>query len=212
MNFDELQKQWNQQSGEEMNFEEILHQKSSEVKTIVHILRKNIRQEFTYSFLCFLFILILPHLGRIDFTSFTLFFYYFMVFQIFLAGFFYYRRFYFFYHSTQKMDLLTTRENMLKLYYDLKFAVESYKTISYVILPSILILLLFFLTHSDYQQWSELFSNGLSMELLDKKILWILGTVFCTIVFTVLAIEWTIHHFYGKYVKQIKTILDDFDA
>lgn len=211
MNLDELQKQWDSQEVPNEIPTIDLHTKSN-VNSILHILRRNILLEFVMWLVGLGLIIYFTNTSYFNFSgSFKILFYFFIL-QLIISGFLYYKRFYYFYRSTQKQELLSSRENLLTLYYDLKFAIETYKSTSYLITPSLVLIYLFMFTHEEFPNWLEsLYDHGLFAAQNSDKTMTIFIIVLGTISLMIIMIEMMAYFTYSKYLKKIKKVLDDLD-
>jgi len=211
MNFDELQKQWDSQSDDQITIDPNL-ERYRKVGTVLDKVRKNIRNEFLLWVGAMVFLVLVPLVDLYKIVGIARFTYYLILVQMLLASLGYYRRFFYFYKSTKQFEVLNSRENLLKLYYDLKFSIDSYKTISYVMIPQGLIMYLIMFSVGKVDVWIEKLYNLKDMVLQDPSFLvWIILSAIVSIVFIVVIIEIMAYQYYGKYLKQIKNTLDQLD-
>lgn len=208
MNFDELKEQWNNQT--ENNFEvdpNLSHYKS--VGSILVKLRKNIKTEFI-SWLCaIIFLLVLPNLEVYQITGYAKVAYYCILFQMCLSSMFYYKKFFYFYKSTKQFELLSSRENLLKLYYDLKFSIETYKMSSYLLLPQGLLICFIFFSLGHSAEWvDKIYHFGETWKNDSSFIIFLMLGIFAGLVSLVICIESMSYYYYAKYLKMIKNNID----
>ncbi|WP_177762226.1 hypothetical protein [Flavobacterium sp. I3-2] len=210
MNFDELQKQWNNQSTDDI---QIKKESLYKTKSIISKVNKNIKNEFFLWVICMLFLVIVPYIDLYKVNGISAFFYYFILFQLLICSISYYRKFYAFRKSIKENDSFKSKENILKMYYELKFAVASYRAACYFLIPQALGL--YFILFSDGK--SEIYLNKiikLNNTFLEEP-LFILKIVLIGItllIFVVALSEWMINFYYGKSLKQLKKVIEDFDS
>ncbi|WP_270087633.1 hypothetical protein [Sphingobacterium sp. SYP-B4668] len=211
MNFDELQKQWDNQADDQMKIDPNL-ERYQQVDGVLDRVRRNIRNEFLLWVGAMIFLTIVPLVGLYRIEGIARFAYYLVLVQMLLASFVYYRRFYYFYKSTQQFEVLNSRENLLKLYYDLKFSIDSYKTISYVMIPQGLIMYGIMFSVGKADKWFEkLYHLKDTLAQEPNFVLWIVATAIVSVILVVFFIEMMAYQYYGKYLKQIKGTLDQLE-
>lgn len=208
MNFDELKEQWNNQA--ENNFEidpNLNHYKS--VGSILVKLRTNIKMEF-FSWLCAItFLMLLPNIDTYMITGYTKVAYYFLLLQMCISSLFYYKKFFYFYKTTKQFELLSSRENLLKLYYDLKFSIETYKMSSYLLVPQGILICFIFFSLGHSAEWADkIYHFGATWENDSSFILFFILGVFAGLICLVVCIESMSYYYYGKYLKMIKKNID----
>ncbi|AIM37927.1 hypothetical protein ACFX5U_14255 [Sphingobacterium sp. SG20118] len=208
MNFDEFKEKWNNQS--ENSFEvnsSLNHYKS--VGNILARLRKNIKIEFI-SWLCaIIFLLVLPNIEIYKITGYAKVAYYFLLLQMGLASLLYYKKFFYFYRSTKQFELLSSRENLLKLYYDLKFSIETYKMSSYLLFPQGILICFIFFSLGHAGEWlDKIYNLGETWNQEPSFIVLLILGLVIGLVFLVICIETMSYYYYGKYLKMIKDNMD----
>ena len=210
MNFDELQKQWNNQSTEDVQInKESLHK----TKSIVEKVNKNIRNELIFCLFSIVFLVAIPIIDQKYINGYLAFFYYFILFQIFICSLTYYKKFYLFKKSTQNQDALQSKENIIKMYYDLRFAVESYRSACYFLIPQIMVLYFILFSNDKTETYfNQIINFKETFENNPNLIFKIFGIGIFLLVLVIIFSEWMINQYYGKYLKQIKNILDQFNS
>lgn len=210
MNFDELQKQWNNQSSDDVQInKESLHK----TKSIISQVNKNIKYELIFWIFCMLFLIIVPYIESYKIVGTSAFFYYFILFQIFICSLTYYRKFYLFNKSTKENDSFKSKENVLKMYYDLKFAVETYRSSCYFLIPqSVAIFFIVFSYGKSEEYFYQLINFRETLTTNPTLIIGILVIGIIAIAFLIIFTEWMIKQYYGKYLKQLKDLLNEFDS
>ncbi|TJZ49423.1 hypothetical protein FAZ15_22260 [Sphingobacterium olei] len=207
MNFDELQNKWNQQTGNAVN---IRTESLKKTRSITDKISRNFKREFVFSALSFLFLFTIPIYDSFSIEIKML--HYFFLLQMLIPYLFYYRRFLAFNKMTKKDDVFSSKENLIQLYYELKFAVESYKISCYIIVPSALGLYFVIFGKNRTFEWFMKYVNFRETLAIDPNFIWktsIIGILL--LAFVLLFCEWTIDKYYGKYLKQIKLLLKNLE-
>lgn len=209
MNFDELQKQWNNQSSDGVQInKESLHK----TKSIIEKVNNNFKNEFIIWIICLIFLIIVPFIKFYNITGILAFFYFFFVFQIFISSISYYRKFYAFRKSTKENDSFKSKENILKTYYELKFAVESYRAACYFLIPQMLGLYFILFTREKAEFYLDKvleLNNTINEEPLFIIKIVLIGI--SMLIFVIALSEWMINYYYGKNLKQLKKVIEDFE-
>ncbi len=200
MDFNDIQNAWNNEKPENVILPKNL-EKIQSANTPLDKIRKNLKIEFIYQIISITLIGIVPLL--FGFSPKMTFFYY-LLFSLFVAVCVYYlTKLYFFYKRLNKITL-TTKDSLYETYFDIRLNMELYKTFGFALTPFLVLYLLGFY----YYKFSKIpgfydldFSNS---ELIG---------FFLIVVFVVLSmgisLEWWVHHFYGKFAKEIKKVIDE---
>jgi len=209
MNFDELQKQWNNQSTDDVQInKESLHK----TKSIIDKINNNFKNEFIFWIISIIIIAFYPCINRYGNWGNSLIIYYFLFLQMLLSGIFYYKRFYIFRKLTKKNNFLQSKTNIIKIYYELKFAIESYKTACYLLIPQTIGLVVIIKIKYKINDYAEQFINFKTTWENNPDFVW--KTVFSLILlitFIIVFSEWIINNYYKKYLKQLKKVIEDFE-
>ncbi|MDM1294639.1 hypothetical protein HX021_10085 [Sphingobacterium sp. N143] len=212
MNFDELKKSWQEQPTDEDLQNPNLKQ-YKEVGNIMAKLRRNIKREFIAWLLCILFLVSVPLLPFYTIKGYAAFAYYFCIVQLSLSSLISYRRFYYLIKSARQIDHLTSREHLLKLYYDLKYAVETYRIVAYVMIPQGMFLYFIIIAQSKAVVWFEkLYHFKETLVQNPSFIVWMILAALVSIGITILITEIMIRMYYGDYLIKIKENLDQMEA
>ena len=138
--------------------------------------------------------------------------YYFLVCQFIVFGLYYYRRFYTISKMIKQPNTFSSRESIIKLYYEFHFAIETYRSSIYILLPTSIAL---FTIMSDKEKTTEIinkfyhFNETLQTDPTFIYSILIIGVI--SIVLLILLSEWLIKRFYGRYLKQLKELMDEFE-
>ena len=97
---------------------------------------------------------------------------------------------------------LNTKDSLYETYYEILLNMELYKTFGFALVPFIIMLLFGIF----YNEIPEFLNNGFSSNAF-------LATTVSIVVFSILyigfALEWWVHHFYGKYAKEMRKVIDE---
>jgi hypothetical protein len=154
-----------------------------------------------------------PILPIYKIEGYAAFAYYFFIIQISLSSLLYYRRFFYLVKSAKKIELLASREHLLKLYYDLKYAVETYRIAAYVMIPQALFLYLIMIAQNRTTVWFDrLYHFRETFQQEPNFIVWMIVSAIVSIILVFLITELMIRAYYSKYVAQIREILDQMET
>ncbi|KQR70329.1 hypothetical protein [Pedobacter sp. Leaf176] len=199
MNFDDLKNEWKADGLEETNIsEEML--KIKQAHTPIDIIRKKMKREFYYQLLALLFMTGLPYLLKLSADMTMLYFVFFFI----TCGFtgYYFVKFYRFYKNSYDMSV-DSRKNILWFYYEMKLNVELYKALTYIIV-FIWVAFLSVFTLIEKAWVVDKFFNKLPP-------FYLLINCFVTVLVIGVITELWAWHYYGKYLKRIKKIVDELN-
>lgn len=211
MNFDELKKQWDNQSSDEVVINPNLERLQS-ANNILEDLRKMIRRENTMVLFSILFLLFIPYIPSYKINGVTTVFYYILMFYMTLASLINSIRFYHFYKLTKAYEVNSSKDMLLKVYYELKYALDTYLVTTIVATPSGIGLYFIFFSFGKSEKYfnqlvhaSETFHNNPMF----------FGWILLIVVFGLALIGALLYYmyvkFYGKRLKHIKQILDELE-
>ena len=209
MNFDELQKQWDKQPEKDIK---IKPEYLTKTKSLAEKIIKSFRREAFIWLSSIIFILIVPFIDLYQINGVISFIYYFLVFQFIIFGLYYYRRFYTISKMIKQPNMFSSRESIIRLYYEFHFAIETYRSSIYVLLPTAIAL---FVIMSGKDKTAEIvekfyhFNHTLQTDPSFIYSILIIGVI--AIVFLILFSEWMIKKFYGRYLKQLKELMEEFE-
>ena len=209
MNFDELKKQWDKQPQKEINIKPEYLTKS---KSLAEKIIKSFKREAFIWAVSIVFILVVPMIEMYQIKGVLSLIYYFLVCQFIVFGLYYYRRFYTISKMIKKPNTFTSRESIIRLYYELHFAIETYRSSIYILLPTSIAL--FVITAGKDKTYDLVdkfyhFKETFQADPTFIYMVFILGIV--TIVLLILFSEWIIKKFYGRYLKELKQLMDEFE-
>ncbi|MFC3562760.1 hypothetical protein [Pedobacter jamesrossensis] len=199
MNFDEIKNEWNAKNEQEDNISENMLQ-IKQARTPIDIIRKKMKHEFIYQLLALIIIALLPYL--LNFSAEMKLAY--LAFYAITCGFtaYYFFKFYRFYKNSYDMSL-DSRKNILWFYYEMKLNIELYKALTYIIAFIGLAFFALYLFLEKATTFSKIMSK-LSPTYL------ILNCFISILIIGVITELWA-WHYYGKYLKRVKTVIDELD-
>lgn len=209
MNFDELQKKWNNQPEKDI---EIKPEYLTKTKSLAQQIIKSFKREALIWGISILFILVVPFIDLYQIKGVISLIYYFLVFQFIIFGLFYYRRFYTISKMIKQPNTFNSRESIIRLYYEFHFAIETYRSSIYILLPTSIAL---FIIMSGKDKTMNIidklyhFNETLQTDPTFIYTILIAGAVMIAIL--MLFSEWMIKRFYGRYLKQLKELMDQFE-
>ncbi|MFH6997712.1 hypothetical protein ACHRVZ_07255 [Flavobacterium sp. FlaQc-57] len=200
MDFNDIQNAWNNEKTENVVLPDNL-EKIQSANTPLDKIRKNLKNEFIYQIISIIFIGFLPFIYHFE-TKMIVPFY--LLFSIFVAVCVYYLvKLYLFYRRLSAITL-KTKDSLYETYFDVRLNMELYKTFGFALTPFMILFLIGFL----YTKFSK-DSNFQFTDFTNPQLI----SVFCVVTFSILfiglALEWWVHHFYGKYAKEIRKVIDE---
>ena len=205
MNFDELQEQWNQENNEvslPQNLDKI-----KEAHNPIDKVRRNMKFDLISQAVLTVLIGFVPYAKRNewDFQSISIF----ALFYVLMVGFmlYYTLKFYRFYKQSYNLSY-DSRKNLMWFSYELRLFIELYRALTFIMMFLGMALGLYFGMHFN-TTGQDIF------HLKDADFLKLFGVLFFMVAFllglVVLFMEFVINHYYGKYYKKIKNILNQLD-
>ena len=205
MNFDKLQQQWNQENNEvslPQNLDKI-----KEAHNPIDKVRRNMKFDLISQAVLTVLIGFVPYAKRNewDFQSISIF----ALFYVLMVGFmlYYTLKFYRFYKQSYNLSY-DSRKNLMWFAYELRLFIELYRALTFIMMFLGMALGLYFGMHFN-TTGQDIF------HLKDADFLKLFGVLFFMVAFllglVVLFMEFVINHYYGKYYKKIKNILNQLD-
>lgn len=198
MDFNELQSAWKNENTENVTLPTHLD-KIHSANLPLEIIKKNLKNEFVYQIMSIIFLGFVPLL--LGFPSKVMAIFY-LMFSLFVGVSIYYlMKLYRFYLRLGKTTL-NTKDSLYETYFEIRLNMELYKTFGFALVPFLII----FIFGVIYNEMPNFFIEGVNSTAF-------LVTTFSIVVFTILymgfALELWVHHFYGKYAKEIRKVLDE---
>jgi hypothetical protein len=196
MDFNDIQSAWNNDKPENVVLPTNL-EKLQSANLPLDKIRKNLKKEFIYQILSIVFIGFVPFIYKFPENAFAPFY---LLFSIFVAVCVYYlAKLYLFYKRLNKTTL-NTKDSLYETYFDIRLNMELYKTFGFALTPFIILFLIGIL-YFQLPKASDLFTSN-------SHLIWLFGVVIFAILSMGLSLEWWVHHFYEKYAKELRKVLD----
>jgi len=196
MDFNDIQSVWNNDKPENVVLPTNLEKLQSASLPLDKI-RKNLKKEFIYQILSIVFIGFAPFMYKFPQNAFAPFY---LLFSIFVAISVYYLVKLFLFYKRLNKTSLNTKDSLYETYFDIRLNMELYKTFGFALTPFIILFLIGVL----YFQLPKAFNLFTS----NSHLISLFGVVIFAILSMGLSLEWWVHHFYGKYAKELRKVLD----
>lgn len=200
MDFNDIQNAWNNEKNENVVLPDNL-EKINAANTPLDKIRKNLKNELIMQSVAVVLMGLTPYVYHFPEKWIAPFY---LMFSIFVAVCVYYLiKLYVFYKRLNKITL-KTKDSLYETYFDVRLNMELYKTFGFALTPFIVLFLIGFLYHE--------FSKSPNFHLTDfsnAQLISVFAVVTFSILFMGLALEWWVHHFYGKYAKEIRKVIDE---
>ena len=196
MDFNDIQSAWNNDKPENVVLPTNLEKLQSASLPLDKI-RKNLKKEFIYQILAIVFIGFAPFMYKFPQNAFAPFY---LLFSIFVAISVYYLVKLFLFYKRLNKTSLNTKDSLYETYFDIRLNMELYKTFGFALTPFIILFLIGVL----YFQLPKAFNLFTS----NSHLISLFGVVIFAILSMGLSLEWWVHHFYGKYAKELRKVLD----
>lgn len=200
MDFNDIQNAWNNEKTENVVVPNNL-EKIQSVNMPLDRIRKNLRNELFGQLLALVIIGFVPL--HSDFPVKLQVPYYF-IFGIMLAISIYYLGQLFLFYKRLDNVTLSTKDSLYETYYDVRINMQLYKTFAFVLAPFFMTYFVGYIFYKDPNAMQILNGNFESEKLLIN-----IGLLIATILVIGLITEWWVHHFYGKYAKEIRKVIDE---
>ncbi|RBL88317.1 hypothetical protein [Chitinophaga flava] len=200
MNFDDIQSVWN---NDDDNRHIVVPGNLTKIKAVgqpVDKIRKTMQQEGIVQLLSIILMAFAPKYFGMDRTTQSAYYCLYGV-MVAISG-YYFSKFFLFYKRLNS-NMLTTKDHLYEVYYDIKLNIEMYRSCTY----SILMLALGFVTVYGLVD-AKLARFFADRHIEDITIITVVLTFVTLTLLVALATEWWIKLYYGKYLREIKAILD----
>nr|WP_315247900.1 hypothetical protein [uncultured Flavobacterium sp.] len=199
MDLNDIQNAWNNEKADNVVVPDNL-EKIQSANTPLDKIRKNLRNELFYQIISIIFIGFTPIIFEFPEKTTTP---YYLLFSIFVAVSIYYLvKLYMFYKRLNNITL-KTKDSLYETYFDVRLNMELYKTFGFALTPFII---LFLLGHA-YYKFPQ--TQNMAIDVLNNtQLIGIFSAVTISILSMGLVLEWWVQHFYGKYAKEIRNVID----
>jgi hypothetical protein len=200
MDFNDIQNAWNNEKTENVVLPNNL-QKIQSANTPLDKIRKNLKNEFIYQIISIAFIGLVPLIYNFSPKMIAL---YYLLFSLFMAISVYYLvKLYLFYKRLNSITL-KTKDSLYETYFDIRLNMELYKTFGFALTPFMVLFLIGYLYFNLSQTQTFTIDTVSNFQLAA-----LFSAITFSILFMGLGLEWWVHHFYGKYAKEIRKVLDE---
>nr|WP_315158933.1 hypothetical protein [uncultured Flavobacterium sp.] len=197
MDFNDIQSAWNNENTKNVVVPTQL-EKVQQANTPLDKIRKNLKNEFIYQIVSIVVVGFAPYLNGFPEQAITPFY---LLFSLFVAVSAYYLIKLFVFYKRLNKTALNTKDNLYETYFDIRLNMELYKTFGFALMP-FMILFLVGVLYFKLPNAATLFTDSTNSIVLFVSVLF-------SMLFMGIASEWWVHFFYGKYAKEIRTVLDE---
>ena len=192
MNFDELQKQWDNQSSEDVKINPDL-ELNQKANTIIDKVRKTLKKDFFFQLTSFPVLLIYPYLFGLNTPLIWFIILCYIIIMILPL-----KNLIKFYNSSYRLEY-NSLKNINWFYYNYKFSIEIFKLYTNVVA----VLVIMFIGIAFYEQYSE----------KDLKFILIFSIIFIPtyIIFCIWMLKWWINKLYKKPLLELENILNQLE-
>lgn len=199
MDFNDIQSVWNNEKTENVVVPSNL-EKLQAANTPLDKIKKNLKNEFVYQIISIILLGFVPFIHNLPEKAFAPFY---LLFAIFVAVCIYYLVKLYLFYKRLNNTTLNTKDSLYETYFDIRLNMELYKTFGFALTPFVVLFMLGFLFLELSKKYD--FSAGLNTTILT--------VLFVSVAFVILvmglALEWWVQHFYGKYAKEIRKVIDE---
>jgi hypothetical protein len=200
MDFNDIQNAWNNEKTDNVVVPDNL-EKIQSANMPLDKIRRNLRKELLGQVFALILIGLLPVHSEFP-ERFTGPFYF--IYGIIIAiSIYYLAQLFLFYKRLDKVTL-KTKDSLYETYYDVRLNMQLYKTFTFVLAPFFMIYLvgyIIFRIPNSIEIFNGNFPHG--------KLALIVAVLVVTILLIGLLTEWWVRHYYGKYAKEIKKVIDE---
>ncbi len=202
MDFKDIQSAWDDDKPENVvipaNFEKL-----QSANMPLDKIRKNLKKEFLYQFVSILYLGLIPVLYGFSVLMAAFFYGLFVLFLVICAYFL--MKLYWFYKKLNSVET-NTKDNLYDTYYEIRLNMELYKSFTYSLVPFALIFVAMIILNDHTK-------DVMDFILYKKSANIFIGALFAGFISVMVTVaiftNWWINNFYGKYVKEIRKVLDE---
>ncbi len=197
MNFDNLKSAWNEERTDDVQVPDAINKLQKARHPLVQ-LKTTMKKELQMQVGSLAIFIFFPFILRLDSSMYLVYYLGFMVIAIIST--YYLLAFSRFYKTVDAFDL-ASKDQLLKIYFDLQLNMERYRSWAFLLTP----FLMFTIGLSAY---SQLIATEILPALTALRISFVFILCFASLVFMIAATNWWLKYYYGKYVNQLKAVLD----
>ena len=204
MNIDDLKDAWNNDEPKDMHLP-VSTAELGKTTSAIQRIRKNMKSEFVATLVSYG--LIMLFLYKHPQISFMFNIAVILLFIIFVINCYYFSRFYIFYKSISRYDL-SLKESIQKIVYEMELNAEIYKTYSFSVAPLSVLITLALIYSPEKSVYIQQMINS-SAHISIGNLLWIFLVIIISFLVTYFAINFHVRTQYGKYLTELKRIMED---
>ena len=197
MDFNDIQSAWNNENTKNVVVPTQL-EKVQKANTPLDKIKKNLKNELIYQIVAIVVIGLAPFLYGFPEQAIAPFY---LLFSLFVAVCAYYLTKLFVFYKRLNKTALNTKDNLYETYFDIRLNMELYKTFTFALTPFVILFLVGVLYFT--------LPNGATFFTDSTNSITLFLSVLFSMLFMGIASEWWVHFFYGKYAKEIRTVLDE---
>ena len=197
MDFNDIQSAWNSENTSNVVVPTQL-EKVQQANTPLDKIKKNLKNELIYQIVSIVLVGFAPFLNEFPEQAITPFY---LLYSLFVAVCAYYLTKLFVFYKRLNKTALNTKDNLYETYFDIRLNMELYKTFTFALMPFVILFLVGVLYFT--------LPNGATFFTDSTNSITLFLSVLFSMLFIGLGLEWWVHFFYGKYAKEIRTVLDE---
>ena len=197
MDFNDIQSAWDNDNNENVVLPNNL-EKIQTASTPLDKIKKNLKNELVFQSLTVLLSGFGPVMHGFPVKWITPFYF---VYSMFAAVSIYYLIRLFLFYKRLSKTTLNTKDSLYETYFDVRLNMELYKTFTFALTPFMVMFLLGFALYAK--------PDLKIAELNNTVLITTLIIISSAILFVGLMTEWWVQHYYGKYAKEIKKVIDE---
>lgn len=203
MNFDDIKSAWDSEENDPV----VVPSSVDQLKTLqlpIEKLRKNMKAEFYLQLVTLIFFGFCP---RYAYFSPALVVPFYGVYFVGVAiSIYYFSKFHLFYERLSA-PTLRSKDHLYELYYEARLNIEMYKSFAYTLIPLALIGVVLHTVSTQNEKLKVIFQGALIYQWVAVLLV---GSFLFTVLLIMVVTELWVRFYYGRYLKQIKIVLDEF--
>ena len=198
MNFDNLKSEWDKERADDVQIPDAI-EKLQRAKHPLAQLKATMKKELQMQVVSLALFIFFPFILQMHSSTYILLYYLgFMVITIISV--YYLWAFSRFYKTVDAFDL-ASKDQLLKIYFDLQLNMERYRSWAFLLTPFLMFTIGLFV-------YSRQVATGSLPSFSSVSVLFVFILCFASLVFMIAATNWWLKYYYGKYVDQLKAVLD----
>lgn len=197
MNFDNLKSEWDGEKADDVQIPDTV-EKLQAAKHPLLKLKVTMRRELRMQVGSLLLIALFPFILKLAPSLYLIYYLGLMVIAIISA--YYLVAFSRFYKTVDAFDL-ATKDQLYQIYFDLRLNMERYRSWAFLLTPFLMFTVGLFSYSQALETHPPLSFSGI-------KVVFIFAFCFASLLFMIVLANWWLKYYYGKYVDQLKAVLD----